>query len=58
MSSASRFGRRVPLPSTRDIMHELRMMMHADRIRLLERDLRKLTEAQRLAAATAAPPAA
>ncbi len=40
MATAFRFGRRVPLPSTRQILHDLRMMMAADRITELERELR------------------
>ena len=56
MSDTYRFGRRVPLPSTAAILHELRMMMSADRIKQLEAELRDLTEARRLAAATGAVP--
>lgn len=39
MKHLMRFGRRIPLPSTAAIKHELRMMMHADRIRALEQKL-------------------
>jgi len=37
MSNSFRFGRRVKLPSTVEIKHELRMMMLADNIAALER---------------------
>ena len=55
MNSTHRFGRRVALPSTRQITHELRMMIAADRIRLLERDLQNAIEAERLAGPKALP---
>lgn len=37
MTDTFRFGRRVKLPSTVEIKHELRMMMLADSIAALER---------------------
>ena len=57
MSTANRFGRRVPLPSTRDILHELRLMMSADRIKELEKELESINEKARIAGLAAAPAA-
>lgn len=37
-----RFGRRVPLPSTASIKHDLRMMMSSDRISALQKELSEL----------------
>ena len=43
MSNGYRFGRRMPLPSTREILHELRMLQSAERIALLEQQLKSLS---------------
>ena len=43
MGTSFRFGRRVPLPSTRQILHDLRMLMAADAIKALEQELRDVT---------------
>jgi len=56
MQSSFRFGRRVKLPSTREISHELRMMMSADRIKNLELELRHMTVASPLAELSIAKP--
>ncbi len=36
MAQSMRFGRRMPLPSTRQIIHELRVMALRDELRRLE----------------------
>ncbi|MDH7797249.1 MULTISPECIES: hypothetical protein [unclassified Beijerinckia] len=43
MKSEFRFGKRIPLPSTRQIIHELRMMMAAESIANLQRELKALS---------------
>ena len=55
MGSSFRFGRRVPLPSTRQILHDLRMLMAADAIKALEQELRDATAKSGTAAPVAAP---
>ena len=45
MANNFRFGRRVKLPSTVEIKHELRMMMLADSIDALEREAAALKAA-------------
>ena len=55
MGSSFRFGRRVPLPSTRQIQHDLRMLMAADAIKALERELRDATAAPGAGARVLAP---
>lgn len=46
MANSFRFGRRVKLPSTVEIKHELRMMMLADSIGALEREAAALKAAE------------
>ena len=46
MANGFRFGRRVKLPSTVEIKHELRMMMLADSIDGLEREAAALKAAE------------
>jgi hypothetical protein len=46
MANSFRFGRRVKLPSTVEIKHELRMMMLADSIDALEREAAALKAAE------------
>lgn len=45
MANSFRFGRRVRLPSSVEIKHELRMMMLADSIDALEREAAALKAA-------------
>ena len=47
MQNSFRFGRRVPLPSTKQIIHDLRMLMAADAIKALEQELRDATTTPR-----------
>jgi hypothetical protein len=58
MSNAYRFGRRMPLPSTRQITHELRQMIAAERIKALELELAGLKEASGSKATAAKLPVA
>ena len=46
MANSFRFGRRVRLPSTVEIKHELRMMMLAHSIDALEREAEALKAAE------------
>jgi hypothetical protein len=46
MANSFRFGRRVKLPSTVEIKHELRMMMLADGIDALQREAAALKAAE------------
>lgn len=46
MANSFRFGRRLKLPSTVEIKHELRMMMLADSIDALEREAAALKAAE------------
>ena len=46
MANSFRFGRRMKLPSTVAIKHELRMMMLADSIDALEREAAALKAAE------------
>jgi len=39
MMDLRRFGRRLPLPSTAQIIHELRMVMLEDRIKELQKEI-------------------
>lgn len=39
MRDQLRFGRRLPLPSTAQIIHELKMLILEDRIKDLEREI-------------------
>ncbi len=55
MSSATRFGRRLPLPSTQQIPHDLKMFVAADKIKGLEIELANLTRVERTANDVAAP---
>ena len=59
MASSFRFGRRMKLPSTVEIKHELRMMMLADSIDALQREAAALKAAEgnnRGLAAASQPP--
>lgn len=46
MTNSFRFGRRVKLPSTVEIKHELRMVMLADSIDALQREAAALKAAE------------
>ena len=46
MANSFRFGRRVKLPATVEIKHELRMMILADSIDALEREAAALKAAE------------
>ena len=56
MSNAYRFGRRISLPSTRQITHELRQMIAAGRIKALELELAGLKDAASAKLTAANPP--
>ena len=45
MASNTRFGRRVALPSTASIKHEMRLLMSLDRIEALKAELSALPTA-------------
>ena len=51
MSSAVRFGRRVALPSTAQIIHELRVFGAAESIKALEKELQSVSAPQPAAVA-------
>ena len=55
MANGFRFGRRVKLPSTVEIKHELRMMILADSIDALQREAAALEAADGSNRSLAAP---
>ena len=44
MTSIYRFGRRLSLPSTRQIKHEMRMLILAERVEALQKEATALKE--------------
>lgn len=46
MVGSLRFGRRIPLPATVAIKHELRMLMHEEKIHKLKQQLKEISDAE------------
>ena len=57
MAGVFRFGRRIALPSTRQIKHDMRMLMAADGVKALEQELADLNKTETAVVAPAPKPA-